>query len=56
MSTQIESTAYPQNKLTLCKTCSKQIFFVRKLNADSDLRKVEKKFPKMPLICFCVAQ
>jgi len=35
----------------MCKTCEKQIFFVRKFNADRNLRYVEKKFPKTGLIC-----
>jgi hypothetical protein len=40
----------------MCKTCEKQIFFVRKLNTDSDLGYVEKKSPKSGLICFAIAQ
>jgi len=40
----------------MCKTCSKQIFFVRKVNADSNLYQVEKKFSKTGLICFAVVQ
>jgi len=51
-----QSTAFPQNALTMCKTCSKQIFFVRKVNADSNLYQVEKKFSKTGLIYFAVVQ
>jgi len=40
----------------MCKTCEKQFFFVRKLNTDSNLYYVEKKFSKTGLICFVIAQ
>jgi len=53
---QIQSTAFPQNEVVMCKTCEKQFFFVRKLNADSNLYCVEKKFSKTGLICLVVAQ
>jgi len=47
---QTQSTAFPHAGLTLCKTCEKLIFFVRKVNGDSYLQCVEKKFVKTPLI------
>jgi len=52
----IQSTTFPHNGFMMCKTCEKQIFFVRKLNTDSDLGYVEKKSPKSGLICFVIAQ
>jgi hypothetical protein len=51
-----QSTAFPQNPLRLCKTCSKQIFFARNINADSNLRQVEKKSIRITLICFAAVQ
>lgn len=36
----------------MCKTCEKETFFLRKVNAHSNLYEVEKKITKMRLICF----
>jgi hypothetical protein len=44
---EMQFTAFPQNELTMCKTCLKKVFFVRKVNADSNLYQVEKKFQKL---------
>lgn len=53
---EVQSTAFPQNRITLCKTCEKETFFVRKVNRYSDLYQVEKKIVKMRLICIFVYQ
>jgi len=39
----------------MCKTCEKHFFFARKVNADSNLQQVEKKFHKTQLIYFFIA-
>jgi hypothetical protein len=53
-SLKVQSTTFPQNRIALCKTCEKETFFLRKVNEDSNLYKVEKKIAKMQLICFFI--
>ena len=43
---------FHKSNLRCVKVVNNKNFFVRKLNADSDLYQVEKKFSKMRLICF----
>jgi len=52
----VQSTSFPQNRIMVCKTCEKETFFLRKVNADSNLYEVEKKIIKMQLICFLIHQ
>jgi len=39
----------------MCKTCEEKFIFARKVNADSNLQQVEKKFYKTQLICTFIA-
>jgi len=45
---QTQFTTFPQSAFTMCKTCEKLFFFVRKANSDSNLQQVEKKSAKHP--------
>jgi len=46
----MQLTRFPQSELAMCKTCEEHFFFARKVNDDSGLRQVEKKFAKRRLI------
>jgi len=47
---------FPKTNLRCVKPVQNKFFFVRKVNADSNLYQVEKKFSKTTLICFATVQ